>query len=66
MLIVLCAGKVTPYAIERKYFTFPSWESNPRRWIHRQTLYHVAVKARYSKAVEVYNIYLDLVAHMQV
>ena len=35
-----------------KYFTCPSWESNPGRWIYRQTLYHVAVKAGfYRKAV---------------
>ena len=45
------------YAVERKYFTCPSWESNPGRWIYRQTLYHVAVKAGfYRKAVEVYYI----------
>ena len=42
---------------ERKYFTCPSWESNPGRWIYSQTLYHVAVKAGfYRKAVEVYYI----------
>ena len=41
--------------VERKYFTCPSWESNPGRLIYRQTLYHVAVKAGfYRKAVEVY------------
>ena len=41
--------------VERKYFTCPSRESNPGRWIYRQTLYHVAVKAGfYRKAVEVY------------
>ena len=35
----------------------PSRESNPGRWINRQTLYHVAVKAGfYCKAVEVYHI----------
>ena len=35
-------------------FTCSSWESNPGRWIYRQTLYHVAVKAGfYRKAVEV-------------
>ena len=46
--------------VERKYFTCPSRESNPGRWIYRQTLYHVAVKAGfYRKAVEVYYIYLD-------
>ena len=40
--------------VERKYFTCPSRESNPGRWIYRQTLYHVAVKAGfYRKAVEV-------------
>ena len=67
MLIVLCAGKVTPYVVERKYFTCPSWESNPGHWVHRQTLYHVAVKAGfYRKAVEVYDIYLDPVTHMLV
>ena len=34
--------------------TCPSRESNPGRWIYRQTLYHVAVKACfYCKAVEV-------------
>ena len=38
-----------------KYFTCPSRESNPGRWIYRQTLYQVAVKAGfYRKAVEVY------------
>ena len=43
--------------VERKYFTCPSRESNPGRWINRQTLYHVAVKAGfYRKAVEVYHI----------
>ena len=43
--------------VERKYFTCPSRESNPGRWIYRQTLYHVAVKAGfYRKAVEVYYI----------
>ena len=26
--------------VERKYFTCPSRESNPGRWIYRQTLYH--------------------------
>ena len=37
--------------VERNYFTCPS------RWIYRQTLYHVAVKAGfYRKAVEVYHI----------
>ena len=46
--------------VERKYFTCPSRESNQGRWIYRQTLYHVAVKAGfYRKAVEVYFIYLD-------
>ena len=41
--------------VERKYFTCPSRESNPGRWIYKQTLYHVAVKAGfYRKAVEVY------------
>ena len=40
--------------VERKHFTCPSWESNPGRWIYRQTLYNVAVKAGiYLKAVEV-------------
>ena len=40
--------------VERKYFTCPSRETNPGRWIYRQTLYHVAVKAGfYRKAVEV-------------
>ena len=33
------------YVVERKYFTCPSPESNPGRWIYMQTLYHVAVKA---------------------
>ena len=43
--------------VERKYYTFPSWESNPGRWIYRQTLYHVAVNASFfHKAVEVYFI----------
>ena len=43
--------------VERKYFTCPSRESNPGRWIYRQTLYHVAVKAGFfRKAVEVYHI----------
>ena len=43
--------------LERKYFTCPSWESNRGRWIYRQTLCHVAVKAGfYRKAVEVYYI----------
>ena len=43
--------------VERKYFTCPSRESNPGRWIYRQTLYHVAVKAGFCrKAVEVYYI----------
>ena len=41
--------------VEQKYFTCPNRESNPGRWIYRQTLYHVAVKAGiYSKAVEVF------------
>ena len=44
-------------SLERKYFTCTSRESNPGRWIYRQTLYHVAVKAGfYRKAVEVYQI----------
>ena len=48
---ILCKLNVA----ERKYFTCPSRESNPGRWIYRQTLYHVAVKAGfYRKAVEVY------------
>ena len=38
-----------------KIFTCPSRDSNPGRWIYRQTLYHVAVKAGfYRKAVEMY------------
>ena len=46
--------------VKRKYFTCPSRESNLGRWIKRQTLYHVAVKAGfYHKAVEV-NIYVYL------
>ena len=50
--------------VERKYFTCPSRESNPGRWIYRQTLYHVAVKAGfYRKAVEVYYLYLDPVTY---
>ena len=45
---------IVPSVVERKYFTCPSRESNPGRWIYRQTLYHVAVKAGfYRKAVEV-------------
>ena len=45
------------FVVEREYFTCPSRESNPGRWIYRQTLYHVAVKAGfYRKAVEVYYI----------
>ena len=41
--------------VERKYFTCPSWKSNPGHWINRQTLYLVAVKADfYRKAVELY------------
>ena len=36
-----------------KIFTCPSRESNPGRWIYRQTLYHVAVKAGfYTDVVE--------------
>ena len=47
-------GKIFSLAL-RKYFTCSSPESNPGRWIYRQTLYHVAVKADfYRKAVEVY------------
>ena len=43
------------------YSACPSWESNPGRWIYRQTLNHVTVKAGfYRKAVEVYYIYLYL------
>ena len=35
----------------------PARNRNPGRWIYRQTLYHVAVKAGfYRKAVEVYHI----------
>ena len=42
--------------VERKYFTCPSQELNPGRWIYRHTLYHVAVKVSfYRKAVEVYS-----------
>ena len=38
-----------------KYLTSPSRKSNPGRWIYRQTLHHVVVKASfYRKAVEVY------------
>ena len=37
--------------VERKYFTCPSRESNPGRWINRQTLNHVAVSF-YSDVVE--------------
>ena len=60
---VIYGGRIV---VERKYFTCPSRESNPGRWIYRQTLYHVAVKARfYRKAVEVYYIYLDPVTHVQ-
>ena len=40
-----------------KIFYLPQLESNPGRWIYRQTLYHVAVKAGfYRKAVGVYYI----------
>ena len=35
-------GKIFSLAL-RKYFTCSSPESNPGRWIYRQTLYHVAV-----------------------
>ena len=43
------------FVVERKYFTCRSRQSNPGRWIYRQTLYRVAVKAGfYRKAVEVY------------
>ena len=36
----------------------PNWESYPSRWIYRQTLYHVAVKAGfYRRAVEIYHVY---------
>ena len=46
--------KFRAHVVERKYFTCFSRESNPGRWINRQTLYHVAVKAGfYRKAVEV-------------
>ena len=39
--------------VEQKIFTCPSPESNPERWIYRQTLYHVAVEASfYSDVVE--------------
>ena len=39
--------------LEQKYFTCPSRESNPGRWIYKQTLYHVAVEAGfYSDVVE--------------
>ena len=31
--------------VERKYFTCPSRESNPGRWVYRQILYRVALKA---------------------
>ena len=35
----------------------PNWESYSGRWIYRQTLYHVAVKAGfYRRAVEVYHV----------
>ena len=52
--------KIFTIVVERKYFTGPSRESNPARWMYRQTLYHVAVKAGfYRKAVKVYYIYLD-------
>ena len=48
------SSPVGAIVVERKYFTCPSRESNPGRWIYRQTLYHVAVKAGfYRKAVEV-------------
>ena len=40
------------------FFTCPSGESNLGRWIYRQKLYHVAVKAGfYHKAVEVFHTY---------
>ena len=49
--ILLAVGAIV---VERKYFTCPSRESNPGRWINRKTLYHVAVKAGfYRKAAEV-------------
>ena len=35
-------------AVERNFLTCPSWKLNPGRWIFRQTLYHVAVKAGFS------------------
>ena len=54
---VIAVGAIV---VERKYSTCPSLESNPGRWIYRQTLYHVAVKAGfYRKAVEVFYIHLD-------
>ena len=53
---VVRVGQVTifMFVVEQKYFTCSSRESNPGRWIYRQTLYHVIVKAGfYHKAVEV-------------
>ena len=41
--------------VEQKYFTCPSWKSNPGCWIFRRSLFHVAVKAGfYPKAVVVF------------
>ena len=55
MTPLLCGKIYELSVVERKYFTCPNRESNPGRWIYRQTLYHVAVKAGfYRKAVEVY------------
>ena len=53
--VISTSPPVGAIVVERKYFTCPSRESNPERWIYRETLYHVAVKAGfYRKAVEVY------------
>ena len=40
--------------VERKYFTCLSRESNPCRWINRQTIYHVPVKAGFYRKAEEY------------
>ena len=52
-----CLFEAIPMCVvEQKYFTCPSRESNPGRWIYRQTLYQVVKAGFYRKAVEVCNI----------
>ena len=40
--------------VEQKYFTCPSRESNPGRWIYSQTLSYVTVKTGFYRKIYIY------------